>query len=96
MINTIIVPTDGSDHANKAIEMTGEIAVKFGARVVVVQALLQHATAPDLKASCQEIGIAGDVVKEIDELTSMVERVAASGYPQGPHSRVARDSAQGR
>ncbi len=34
MINTIIVPTDGSDHANKAIEMAGEIAVKFGARVV--------------------------------------------------------------
>ena len=32
MINTIIVPTDGSGHANKAIEMAGEIAVKFGAR----------------------------------------------------------------
>ncbi len=84
MINTIIVPTDGSGHANKAIDMAGEIAVKFGARVVVVQALLQHATAPDLKAICRDIGIEEDVVKEIDELASMVERVAASGYPQGP------------
>ncbi len=84
MINTIIVPTDGSGHANKAIDMAGEIAVKFGARVVVVQALLQHATAPDLKAICQDIGVEGDVVKEIDELAAMVERVAASGYPQGP------------
>ena len=84
MINTIIVPTDGSEHANKAIEMAGEIALKFGARVVVVQALLQHATAPDLKTICQDIGIEGDVVKEIDELAAMVARVAASGYPQGP------------
>ncbi len=38
MTNTIIVPQDGSGHTNKAIEMAGEIAVKFGARVVVVQA----------------------------------------------------------
>ena len=84
MINTIIVPTDGSEHANKAIEMAGEIAVKFGARVVVVQALLYHATALDLKAICQDIGIEGDFVKDIDELAEMVARVAASGYPQGP------------
>ncbi len=51
---------------------------------MVVQALLHHATAPDLKAIGQDIGIEGDVVKDIDELAGMVARVAASGYPQGP------------
>ena len=84
MINTIIVPTDGSEHANKAIEMAGEIAAKFGARIVVVQALLHHATAPDLKAICEDSGIEGDVVKEIDDLAAMIARVAAAGYGQGP------------
>ncbi len=32
----------------------------------------------------QDIGIDGDLVKEIDELAGMVARVAASGYPHGP------------
>ncbi len=48
------------------------------------QVLWQNRHTSLLKAICRDIGIEGDVVKEIDELAAMVERVAASGYPQGP------------
>ena len=46
MINTIVVPTDGSEHANKAIEMAGEIAVPHSAQVGYVSDDLQDRTAP--------------------------------------------------
>lgn len=84
MISTIIVPTDGSEQADNAVEMAGEIAVKFGARVVVVHALLRGPGALELKAMCEDARIGEDVVKEIDARVAMVTRGSAAGYPQGP------------
>lgn len=40
MIETILVPTDGSDHALKAINFGSDIASKYGARIVLFHALL--------------------------------------------------------
>ena len=40
MINTILVPTDGSVHAVKAITFASDIASKYGARVVLFHSLL--------------------------------------------------------
>ena len=33
MIKTILVPIDGSEHAQKAVELAGDIAGKYNARV---------------------------------------------------------------
>jgi nucleotide-binding universal stress UspA family protein len=40
MIKTILVPTDGSDHAVKAIAIASDIASKYDARVILFHALL--------------------------------------------------------
>lgn len=40
MTETILVPTDGSDHAVKAISFASDIASKYDVRVVLFHALL--------------------------------------------------------
>lgn len=40
MIKTILVPTDGSDHAVKAISFASDIASKYNARIVIFHSLL--------------------------------------------------------
>jgi len=39
MIKTILVPTDGSDHAGKAIILASDIAEKYGARLVILHVI---------------------------------------------------------
>ena len=39
MFETILVPTDGSGHANKAIELASDIAEKYKARIVLLHVL---------------------------------------------------------
>ena len=39
MIKTILVPTDGSDHANKATTLAADIAEKYGARLVLLHVM---------------------------------------------------------
>jgi nucleotide-binding universal stress UspA family protein len=49
MIKTIVVATDGSKHADSAVAMAGEIAGKFGSRVVVVHTALAGASSNTLR-----------------------------------------------
>lgn len=46
MIKTILVPTDGSGHAEKAVVLAADIAEKYGARLVFLH-ILQHGPLPD-------------------------------------------------
>ena len=39
MLTTILVPTDGSDHANRAVSLAADLATKYG--VVLLHVLLQ-------------------------------------------------------
>lgn len=41
MVKTILVPTDGSSHANKAVDLAGDLAVKYGAKIVLLHVLLR-------------------------------------------------------
>lgn len=84
MIKTIIVPTDGSEHADRAVEMAGEIAAKFGSRVVIVQALLHHASTADLRALCDANEADKSVVEQIDKLDDAMFEVAAAAYAPVP------------
>jgi nucleotide-binding universal stress UspA family protein len=36
MIKKILVPTDGSDHAKKAIEIASDLALKYGATICLL------------------------------------------------------------
>ncbi len=39
MFKTIVVPTDGSDHARKAVSVAVDLAEKYGARVIAVHVM---------------------------------------------------------
>jgi nucleotide-binding universal stress UspA family protein len=41
MFKTILVPIDGSDHANKAVRIAGDLAAKYDAELVLLQVLLR-------------------------------------------------------
>jgi nucleotide-binding universal stress UspA family protein len=39
MIKTILVPTDGSDHANKAVDLAADLALKYNAKMVMLHVI---------------------------------------------------------
>lgn len=46
MINTILTPTDGSQHAGEALDLAADLAAKYGAKLVVMH-VIQHEIIPD-------------------------------------------------
>lgn len=84
MIRTILVPTDGSEHANKAVDLAADIASKYGAKMIILHALLRHASAEELKASLAGKKIRDELAKRINELCQATITAAAAafqGYP---------------
>ncbi|MGF1611651.1 MAG: universal stress protein [Kiloniellales bacterium] len=67
MIKTIVVPTDGSEHANKAVLLASDIAEKYGARLVLLHVLLRG-------------GLSGEM-KHMAEVEHLAEREGAAGAP---------------
>lgn len=65
MIRTILVPTDGSEHANKAVMLAADIAEKYGARLVLLHVLLR--------------GRLSDEAKHMAEVEHLAEGTGASG-----------------
>ena len=84
MIKTIVVPTDGSAHAKKAIDLAGDIAEKYGARMVILHVLLRHSSESDIESLCAENAMPEALAKKFAELReNWIDMSAASGEP-GP------------
>jgi len=80
MIKTIVVPTDGSDHAMKAVDLASDIAGKYGARLVLLHVLLRDATPGQLRELIEGTGAPKDVLDELDRLDEMpIEAAAMAG-----------------
>jgi len=41
MLKTILVSTDGSDHAGKAVAFASDLAAKYGAELIILHVLLR-------------------------------------------------------
>jgi nucleotide-binding universal stress UspA family protein len=84
MINTIVVPTDGSAHAKKAIDLAADIAEKYGARMVILHVLLRHSSESDIESLCAENAMPDALSKKFENLReNWIEMSVASGEP-GP------------
>lgn len=81
MIKTILAPTDGSDHANKAVDLAADIASKYGARMVILHVLLRHTSATDIKALCKDIDAPDALVKKLEEVETAA--LATTAVPYG-------------
>lgn len=44
MVETILVPVDGSEHANKAIGISSDLAKKYGARLIALHVMPEPAS----------------------------------------------------
>ncbi len=71
MIKTILVPTDGSDHANKAVILASDLAAKYDARITFMHVLLGDATTADIRAIMRERDLPDDLGRQIDEVEEM-------------------------
>lgn len=86
MITTIVVPTDGSAHATKAVDLAADIAGKFGARMVILHVLLRHTSESDIEALCQENAMPDALAKKFEDLRKAFLEMVAASYEAGPIS----------
>ena len=84
MIKTIIVSTDGSQHANNAVKLAGEVAAKFDARLIILQVLLHHNSTSDLRVLCKELGASADITEQLDNLDDVMIEASAAAYAPVP------------
>ena len=84
MINTILVPTDGSEHAQKAIDLAVDIAGKYGARMIILHALLRHTSASEIKALSDQISIPEPLMKKLQMLEESLLDAATAAYDAVP------------
>jgi nucleotide-binding universal stress UspA family protein len=59
MIGKVLIATDGSHHAGKAVELGAEVAARFDAEVVLVHVLLRHELPDDLRRMAAVEHLAG-------------------------------------
>ena len=81
MFETILVPTDGSDHANKAVDLAADLGDKFKARIVILHVLLRDATVSDLITLCKRLK---GPVELTDKLAVVGDPSASSPTIYGP------------
>jgi len=80
MIKTILVPTDGSEHANKAIDLAADLASKYDARVILVHALLHNTSVYDLKTLGERLKAAPALIDQLDQVAQAIIDASATGY----------------
>lgn len=69
-IKTVLVATDGSEHANKALDLASDVAAKYGARMVLLHVLMRDATVAEVRELI-------DVSELSEELQAEIERLEA-------------------
>jgi len=78
MIRTIVVAFDGSDHATKAVAQASELAAKFGARLVLVHALLRDARFETLRKLANRRALPKAQRDELDNYEGEVQAAMVS------------------
>ncbi len=80
MYETILVPIDGSDHANKAVDLAADLAGKFKARVILLHVLLRDASALSLLSLVKELNGPKELVVKFEEIREALINSAAAAY----------------
>ena len=79
MFETVLVPVDGSDHANKAIGLAAELASIFKARIVIIHALLRDESVSELISLCEDYYRTDELIKKLIGAENLVVSAAAAG-----------------
>lgn len=92
MIKTILVPTDGSDHANKAIELAADIGAKYKAKIVLLHVLLHNMSVYELKSMGERLKAPAAVLDELDQVGEAMVDASATGYGGPVYLPAPRDA----
>jgi nucleotide-binding universal stress UspA family protein len=77
MFNKILFPTDGSDHAYKALDLAIDMAKKYDAELVILHVPHGSENIEALRRFAEIEGLAPHVNKEIDRLRTIDYRISA-------------------
>lgn len=77
MIKSILVATDGSDHANKALDLASDIAAKYGARMILLHVLMRDASISEIRKLIDVSELPADLQDEIERLVAVPEATAS-------------------
>lgn len=80
MIKSIVVPTDGSEHADRAVELATEIASKYDAQLTILNVLLYHASTPELTQLCKRLNASSALLDRINSAGESMAYTTAVGY----------------
>ncbi len=78
MFNKILCPTDGSDHAYKALDMAIDMTKKYGAELVILHVPHRSENIDALRRFAEIEGLAPNVNPEIDRLRSLDYRISVA------------------
>lgn len=75
MIAKILCPVDGSDHADKALDLALDLADKYGAELHLIHALMLSANSKELQRFAQIEGLAKRVTDEATRMRAIEGRL---------------------
>ena len=65
-IKTVLVPTDGSDHAAKALDLASDVSAKYGAKLILLYAARSDASLDRLRATVDVAELSAATREELD------------------------------
>ena len=79
MVRTILVATDGSDYAKKALSLANDLAVKYKARLVILHVLMSGAKSDVLRKLANRRSLSKQLRDVLDNYEADAMMAAASG-----------------
>ena len=77
MFKNVLVATDGSDHANKAVDLASDMAAKYGAALTVLSVIESGALTENARRLAREKGIDMSPVPGIPDFAAIAPNVEA-------------------
>ena len=82
MINTIITPMDGTEQSDNALRFASEIAEKYGAKLILVHALLRGTSVPAMQEIADSKGFLAQVSDDLAQVETIpIATVAGVAAP---------------
>lgn len=79
MFDNILAPTDGSEHAGRAIEAAVDLALKYNAKLVVLHVAIHHGTSQEITHILRDSTIPAEIQREIDKLQNVSAPIPVGG-----------------
>ncbi|MCP4319867.1 MAG: universal stress protein [Hyphomicrobiales bacterium] len=79
-IKNILVPTDGSDHADKAVDLASDIAVKYGAALILLYVTCRGPSLEKLRLSVDLDQLSESAREELDPARHVIAEHVSSAF----------------